>query len=137
MWLAKCNLFIASDTSQVVDHYYTSLENYMDADSVSHMMHCEHLITNDDYEAITAAPNDSKMNIVLLQYVRSMNVSQLSRFCEILKSIETHKIIGDYSSTCKCLSFSSRNNCLHVMKFCKYIHMCAADTFMCIKLIFM
>ena len=73
----------------------------MDADSVSHMMHCEHLITDDDYEAITAAPNDSTMNILLLQYVKSMNVSQLSRFCEILKSIETHKIIGDCSSTCK------------------------------------
>ena len=77
----------------------------MDADSVSHMMHCEHLITDDDYEAITAAPNDNKMNILLLQYVKSMNVSQLSRFCKILKSIETHKIIGDCSSTCKCLSF--------------------------------
>ena len=42
------------------------LENYMDADSVSHMMHCEHLINDDDYEAITAAPNDSKMNTLLL-----------------------------------------------------------------------
>ena len=77
----------------------------MDADSVSHMMHCEHLITDDDYEAITAAPNDNKMNTLLLQYVRSMNVSQLSRFCDILKSIETHnKIIGDCSSTGKCLT---------------------------------
>ena len=80
----------------------------MDADSVSHMMHCEHLITDDDYKAITAAPNDSKINIVLLQYVKSMNMSQLSRFCEILKSIETHKIIGDCSSTCKLLSASSQ-----------------------------
>ena len=94
---------VAPETSQVVSHYYTCLENYMDADSVSHMMHCEHLITDDDYEAITAAPNDSKMNTLLLQYVKSMNVSQLSRFCEILKSIETHKIIGDCSSTCKCI----------------------------------
>ena len=73
----------------------------MDADSVSHMMHCEHLITDDDYEAITAAPNDNKMNTLLLQYVRSMNMNQLSRFCDILKSIETHKIIGDCSSPCK------------------------------------
>ena len=74
----------------------------MDADSVSHMMHCEHLITDDDYEAITAAPNDNKMNTLLLQYARSMNLSQLSRFCNILTSIETHKVIGDYSSACKC-----------------------------------
>ena len=75
----------------------------MDADSVSHMMHCEHLITDDDYEVITAAPNDNKMNTLLLQYVRSMNVNQLSKFCDILKSIETHKIIGDCSSPCKCV----------------------------------
>ena len=75
----------------------------MDADSVSHMMHCEHLITDDDYEAITAAPNDNKMNTLLLQYVRSMNVKQLSKFCDILKSIETHAIIGDCLSTCKCM----------------------------------
>ena len=70
----------------------------MDADSVSHMMHCEHLITDDDYEAITAAPNDSKMNMLLLQYVRSMNVNQLSRFCDILVSIEAHEVIEDCSS---------------------------------------
>ena len=78
----------------------------MDADSISHMIHCEHLISDDDYEAILAAPNDSKMNILLLQYVRSMNVSQLSRFCNILESIETHKMIGDCSSTCKYTCFS-------------------------------
>ena len=71
----------------------------MDADSVSHMMHCEHLITDDDYEAITAAPNDNKMNMLLLQYVRFMNVNQLSRVCDILESIETHKVIEDCSST--------------------------------------
>ena len=75
----------------------------MDADSVSHMMHCEHLITDDDYEAITAAPNDNIMNTLLLQYVRLMNVNQLSKFCNILKSIEAHKIIEDCSSLCKCV----------------------------------
>ena len=74
----------------------------MDADSVSHMMHCEHLITDDDYEAITAAPNDNIMNTLLLQYVRSMDQSQLSKFCDILKSIETHKVIVGYSSACEC-----------------------------------
>ena len=75
----------------------------MDADSVSHMMHRKHIINDDDYEAITAAPNDNKMNTVLLQYVRSMNVRQLSKFSDILKSIETHAIIGDCLSTCKCI----------------------------------
>ena len=99
--------YIALDSSQVISHYYTCLENYMDADSVSHMMHCEHLISDDDYEAITAAPNDIKMNILLLQYVRSMNVIQLSRFCDILESIETLKVIGDCSSACKYIYLSS------------------------------
>ena len=79
----------------------------MDADSVSHMMHCEHLITDDDYEAITAAPNDNKMNTLLLQYVRSMNVNQLSKFCNIFKSIETHKINRDCSLICKCIKSTS------------------------------
>ena len=73
----------------------------MDADSVSYMMHYKHLITDDDYEAITAAPNDSKMNTVILQYVRAMDMSQLISFCDILKGIETQKIIGDHLSTCK------------------------------------
>ena len=91
----------SEDTRQIISHYYTSLMNYMDADSVSHMMLCEDLITNDDYEAITAAPNDYKMNTLLLQYVRSMNNKELSRFCDILASIEPHKIIGDCSTPCK------------------------------------
>ena len=93
---------IVSNNSQLISHYYTSLENYMDADSVSHMMHCKHLITDDDYEAITAAPNDNKMNALLLQYVRSMNVTQLTGFCDILNSIETRNILNeDCSSSCK------------------------------------
>ena len=40
--------------TEVIGHYYTYLESHMDADSVSHMMHYKHLITDDDYEAITA-----------------------------------------------------------------------------------
>ena len=98
--------YIASDNSQLISHhYYTCLENYMDADSVSHMMHCEHLITDDDYEAITAAPNDNRINILILQYMRSMNLTQMSRFCDILESIKTHNILNeDCSSSCKCLS---------------------------------
>ena len=73
----------------------------MDGDSVSHMMHYKHLITHNDYEAITVAPNDSKMNTVLLQYVKAMDINQLISFCDILKSTETQKIIGDCLSSCK------------------------------------
>ena len=73
----------------------------MDADSVSHMMHYKHLINDGDYEAISTAPNDSKMNTAVLQYVRAMDMSQLIKFCDILKSVETQKIIGDHLSACK------------------------------------
>ena len=66
----------------------------MDADSVSHMMHSEHLITDSDYEAITTAPNDINMNRLLLQYVRAMDMASLLRFCDLLKSIETQHCIG-------------------------------------------
>ena len=95
------HVYIVSDPSQVVNYYYTCLESHMDADSVSHMMHYKHLITDDDYEAITAAPNDSKMNTVILQYVRAMDINQLNKFCDVLKSIETQKNIGDCLSTGK------------------------------------
>ena len=73
----------------------------MDADSVSHMMHYKHLITDDDYETIIAAPNDHKMNTVILQYVRAMNVNDLIHFCNVLKSIETQKVIANCLSTGK------------------------------------
>ena len=98
MYVYICT-YIVSDPSQVVNYYYACLESHMDADLVSHMMHYKHLITDDDYEAITAAPNDSKMNAVILQYVRAMDVNQLNKFCDVLKSIETQKSIGDCLST--------------------------------------
>ena len=69
--------------------------NYMDADSISHMMHCQHLITDEDYEAITTAPNDSKMNIAILEYVRAMDVTSLLTFADLLKCIEAQQPIGD------------------------------------------
>ena len=88
----------------------------MDADSVSHMMHCQHLITDDDYEAIAAAPNDSKINTVILQYVRAMDVNVFMRFCDVLKNIETQKSIGEYLSTCK------YTNCYVCMRIsCVYV----------------
>ena len=73
----------------------------MDADSVSHMMHYKHLITDDDYKAITAAPIDIKMNTVILQYVKAMDANLFMRFCDVLKNIESQKFIGDSLSTCK------------------------------------
>ena len=94
-------LFLGSSPTQVIDHYYTYLESYMDADSVSHMMHYNHLITDEDYKAITTAPNDSKMNSLLLQYVRAMDLSSLFKFAEMLQSIEAQKCIGNHLELCK------------------------------------
>ena len=72
----------------------------MDADSVSHMMHSEQLITDSDYEAITAAPNDISINRLLLQYVRTMDMTNLLRFCNVLKNTDTQKCIGENLETC-------------------------------------
>ena len=72
----------------------------MDADSVSHMMHCNHLINDDDYEAITAAPNDSTMNVVILEYVRAMDLPTLLKFADLLKAVETQKSIGSCLEDC-------------------------------------
>ena len=72
----------------------------MDADSVSHMMHSEQLITDSDYEAITAAPNDININRLLLQYVRAMDMTKLLKFCKLLKNIETQQCIGESLETC-------------------------------------
>ena len=71
----------------------------MDADSVSHMMHCNHLITDDDYEAIIAAPNDSKMNSVILEYVRAMDLFTILKFTDLLINIETQRSVGEALKT--------------------------------------
>ena len=77
----------------------------MDADSVSHMMHSEQLITDSDYEAITAAPTDINMNCVLLQYVRAMNMINLLKFCDLLKNFETQQCIGESLENCKSIVY--------------------------------
>ena len=73
----------------------------MDADSVSHMMHCKNLITDDDYDMITRAPNDVKSNCLILQYVKLMERDNLMIFCDVLKKIETHEIVGNSLESCK------------------------------------
>jgi len=73
----------------------------MDADSVSHAMHCRHLISDGDYDVICSAPNDMKMNCLILEYLKLMNVSDLMKFCAILKEIEPQKIIGNTIENCK------------------------------------
>ena len=96
-------MYVVVCPKEVIHYCYMYLENHMDADSVSHMMHYKHIITDDDYEAITAAPNDIKMNTVLLQYIKAMDMNQLVKFCDILKNIETQKKFGDYLSACECM----------------------------------
>jgi len=73
----------------------------MDADSVSHMMHYRHLITDDDYDVITSAPNDIKMNCLILYYVKLMDVPMLVEFCNLLKDISTQCWIGEILGECK------------------------------------
>ena len=89
-----------SDHTEVISYYYPYLLKHMDADSVSHMMHCNHLITDDDYEAITTAPNDNTMNVVILEYVRAMDLPTLLKFADLLKAVETQMSIGSSLEYC-------------------------------------
>jgi len=73
----------------------------MDADSVSHLLHSRHIISDDDYDVITFAPNDMKMNCLMLQHLKAMNNADLLRFCKVLKDIETQQEIGSHLENCK------------------------------------
>jgi len=73
----------------------------MDADSVCHMMHCRHFLTDDDYDIISAAPNDMKMNCLLLQYFKLIEVNGLLKLCDVLKEIEAQKTIVEKLKTGK------------------------------------
>ena len=83
-----------SDHAEVISYYYLYLLQHMDADSVSHMMQCNCLINDDDYEAITTAPTDRMMNVLILEYVRVMDLSTLFKFAGLLKNMETQELIG-------------------------------------------
>jgi len=77
--------------SEVIGYYYTYLVEHMDADSVSHLMYTENLITDDEFEVISTAPNDMIMNCLLLQFLKLMEVCTLYKFCGLLQKIETQK----------------------------------------------
>ena len=89
----------------------------MDADSVSHMMHYNDLINDDDYEAITAAPNDSMMNEVILQYVRAMDLPTLLKFADLLKDVETQKSISAHLKFCTYVC-SYVHTYVYILDFC-------------------
>lgn len=67
----------------------------MDADSVSHLIHYKGLITDDEFDVISIAPNDMKMNGLILEIAKVMDIHMLLEFCNILKSIETQQCIGE------------------------------------------
>jgi len=73
----------------------------MDADSVSHMMHCNNLISHDDYNVISTAPNDIKMNCQIMQCVKLMSEQDLLRFCDTLNEIKRHHKIASVLQHCK------------------------------------
>ena len=92
----------------------------MDADSVSHLMNCRHLLSDDDYKVIMTAPNDMKINCILLQYVKLLSLNKLLQFCSVLKEIDTQENIGQSLEACKC----ANPNLLKTNYFVKYI-LCA------------
>ena len=81
--------------AQVFGYYYAFLVEHMDADSVSHLMLTNNFITDDEFEAISSAPNDVKMNCLLLQFMKLMKVSTLMKFYQLLQKLETQKNVCD------------------------------------------
>ena len=59
------------------------------------------------------APNDSKINCLILQYIRAMDMPTLFKFTNIFKSIDTQERIG-YS-----------------LELCEYLTTCALRTYVC------
>ena len=51
-------------------------------------MYTENLITDDEFEVISSAPNDMKMNCVVLQFVKLMKA------CSLLQKVEPQKYAG-------------------------------------------
>jgi len=99
-----CVIFIyaGTDTAQVICHYYSFLEAHMDAETIIHMMHCNRILTDDDYCVITTAPNDMKRNTLLLQFIQKISKKSLLKFCNILMGIDdNHKRIGESLKSCK------------------------------------
>ena len=90
----------------------------MDPDSVAFLMHSECLLNDDDYKAITAAPNDLKMNCFLLEYImgysKLSDMKKLFKFCEVIKSTETQNCVGEKLYQCKTLVAIV---CLHYLKY--------------------
>ena len=88
-------MYVAYNPSEVIAKYYTYLESHMDADYVALMMLDTHLLSDNDYKAITVAPTDIKMNGFLLQYILQYakfpaDMKKLSKFCDILKGKYSH-----------------------------------------------
>jgi len=73
----------------------------MDADTIFHLMQSRNLLTDDLIEVIASAPNDMRMNCLLLHCVKKMETLQFLEFCSILKSTDNMQHIGEELETCK------------------------------------
>jgi len=81
----------------------------MDSDSISHVMVCRKLLTNVDMEAITTCPSNSQRNVLLLNHVLHMNVSELFAFHDVVQELDHQHSISTILNSGKyhelCISF--------------------------------
>jgi len=72
----------------VVQYYYQYLVENMDSDSISHVMVCRKLLTNGDMEAIGTCSSNRQRNVLILNHVQDMNVSELFAFRDAVQELE-------------------------------------------------
>jgi len=71
----------------------------MDSDSISHVMVCKQLLTDDDMEVINKCSTNSQRNALLLDHVLHMSASELFAFRDIVQELDhQHYIITVLSS---------------------------------------
>ena len=94
----------ACNSQQITNNNLEYFSCKVTADDNCKYLLFNHLITKEDYQAITAAPNDSQMNIAIMEYVRAMDLSTLYKFTDLLINIETQQSIGNTlkKGTCAC-----------------------------------
>ena len=79
---------------EVVSHYYQYLVEYMDSDSISHVMVCRKLLTGGDMEVINKCSSNRQRNVLLLNRVLHMSATELLAFCEVVQELEHQHYIS-------------------------------------------
>ena len=67
----------------------------MNADLIVQELLTQHLLNNTEVENLKNATSRYQKNRLLLEKIRLMDIQKLESFCKLLKSLDSHKHIGD------------------------------------------